>query len=88
MAVKLQQAQQRQTETAEAFRIVEKSTHAGKVLAVAETSTRDLILVRERTVGKVGKDGKRSRDNGTEQVFKRTSSLADFADALSCGLVA
>lgn len=73
---------------AEPLTIIEQVTHAGRTLAVAETSTRDLVLVCERERGALGSDGKRSRENGTERYWKRSSRLADFAAALESGLIA
>lgn len=59
---------------------------ARRTLAVAR-SNGTLVLARERTVGKVGKDGKRSKENGTEPVFKRTAEIADFGFAVQAGLL-
>jgi hypothetical protein len=84
----LEQATARESAaTTETLREVARVEHASKVLAVAEASGGVLVLCREREVGVVGDDGKRSRENGTEKVLKRTAALADFAHAVEAGLL-
>lgn len=69
-----------------ALRELQRAEISGKVLAVCERGS-TLVLAREREVGKVGADGKRSRENGTEKVLKPTSALADFQHAIEAGLL-
>lgn len=96
MAVTLATAQERQQEQRETLRIVEQIDHNGKTLAVAEDASGALVLARkvERTVKRTNADGKRETvadGNGKptrESVWKRSSALADFADALDGKLIA
>lgn len=87
MAVSIAAAQATAPESAP-LREVERAEVNGKVLAVCERADRTLVLARERERGAVGDDGKRSRENGVERDFRPTAALADFADALACGLLA
>lgn len=89
MGIALDSARDVAARESDPLREIARATHAdsGRVLAVCETATGTLVLARERTVGSKGTDGKRSRENGTEQVLKRTSELADFAYALDAGLI-
>lgn len=88
MGISLNTATEREQDSRESLKIVESAKVAGKVLAVAEDGSGALVLVREREVGVAGDDGKRSRKNGTERVYKRTASIADFAHAIEAGLLA
>jgi hypothetical protein len=75
------------TDQAETLTVLESVEHNGKRLAVAETSSKDLVLVREHERGERGTDGKRSRENGVEHYWKRTARIADFADAVASKLL-
>lgn len=70
------------------LREVERAEVNGKVLAVCERPDRSLVLARERVRFAVGEDGKRTKEAGEERTFRATALLADFADALACGLLA
>lgn len=96
MGIALKSAQERQTEQRETLRIVESVEHNGKTIGVAEDASGALVLARnvERTVKRLNADGKREPvldKNGKptrERVWKRSSALADFADAMDAGLIA
>lgn len=85
----LKAAQERETTQAgEVLKVVKTVKRNDKTLAVCETAADgQYVLARERERGKVGADKKRSRDNGTERFFKRTSALADIGDAIDGGLL-
>jgi hypothetical protein len=87
MAGLLDTALDRVAVEAEPLKEISRASHAGRVLAVCETPTGTMYLMRERTVGKKGPDGKRAREHGTEKVLKRTCDLADIAAAIKAGLL-
>lgn len=72
--VSLADAQSAETVAASPVREIARATTNGKTLAVCETAG-TLVLMRESTTGKKA---------GT---LRRTARVADFADALDCGLI-
>lgn len=82
-------------ESVEHTRKVKGGEPITKRLAVARTGNDDHVLVREHERGLYADgateprddDDKRSRENGTEPYWKRTSRIADIADAVASGLL-
>lgn len=88
----LEQAAQEVERESETLAERARKSHKGKVLAVAETASGQLVLCRESTRGVVvsepgAKPVKRDKDKGTEKYLKRTSALADIAHAIESGLL-
>lgn len=83
MAVTLDSA--KRADSAPALVEIERAKHGEREYAVADRSGEQVLcVVRERAV----KDSAGKPTKEREQVLKPTAALADFADALACGLVA
>lgn len=82
-------------QSADALKVLERKSVAGRVLAVCERSGGHLVLAVERERGLYAggakaptTDGeKRAKENGTERYMRPTADLADFAHAVKCGLL-
>lgn len=83
----LEQAASRVEVESVPLRELSRKSAKGRTLAVCESPTGAMFLMRERIVGKVGADGKRNKSNGTEKMLKRTSDLADIAVGIEVGLL-